>query len=385
MSKEAETNEITFPACANVKSRRSPKHKCTNPATHGAFCGRHYKHPVPWKPFNKPITRSITMSRDRIGKWYRFWLPFRKLHRHGIGYWDRSILTNDTDFFSTDAVSDISGMYFFSYRDTDGHCYGFDIRSIYTIIYKAANAGEAPLNPYNRSVISEPVQSKIKALAAWLQKMGFSVEWAPLMPPTPEQQWRMKVVDLFTKIDELNYYSSPDWFINLNRTEQRKFYSEIHSIWTHRAGLTGIEKSNIVPNYYQTLFRHPPWALGDQPLESLQKINMGVIRLFITSAKDRNDRILGAMYVVSALTLVSEQAKSAYPWLYESVFDENTPYVPAPRNLGNYFGAGFWTNIMNLSNHMPVLQLPVQAHPQISTISQHLTDSKDDESDSDSS
>jgi len=338
-----------------------PKQKCTKPATHGKYCGVHYKHPIPWKPQGGfVITRSKTSAAERIRRWFLIWSPFLKIRRHGLAYFDRSVITNDTDFFSTESIADISSNYLFSFRDTDKHVYGFDLRSIYTIVYRARISGEDALNPYTRSAISSAHQQKIRVHAKWLQKRGFSVEWAPLEPPTPEQQWRMKVVDLFTKIDELNYYSSPDWFINLTRQQQRTFYNELHAIWTHRAGLTMTEKNTIVPNYFHSLFRHPPWALMDQSLESLQKINMNVIRMFITSAVDKNDRILGAMYVVSALTLVNEQARNAYPWLYESVFDDYVPHNTAPPiTLGNYFGAGFWSNLLAITARNPPISPPL--------------------------
>jgi len=387
-------NEITYETCENIKSRRFPQQKCKNPATHGKYCGIHHKHPVRWEPRFAPIvTRLKLQSAETIHKWFRIWLPFRKLRRHGIGFWDRTVHTNDTDFFSTDALKDIDASYFFSFRDTDNHMYGFDVRSIFTIVHRARINGEEALNPYNRSPITTPIKRRIMILIQWLEKRRLPTEWAPLQPPTPEQQWRMKVVDLFTKIDELNYYSSADWFINLNRQDQRKFYNEIHAIWTHRAGLTIQEKNTIVPHYLHSLFRHPPWALIDQPLESLQKINMNVIRMLITSAADKNDRILGAMYVVSALTLVCEQAKNAYPWLYESVFDEYTPHNTAPPiTLGNYFGSGFWSNLISITARIPSnthvagtppppLTLPPP--PPSVPLLRDISDSKDDDSDSD--
>jgi hypothetical protein len=170
----------------------------------------------------------------------------------------------------------------------------------------------------------------------------------------------MKVVDLFAKIDELNYYSSPDWFIGLDRDQQRKFYRELHAIWSHKAGLSIQQKNTIVPQHMQRLFRHAPWALTEQSLESLQKINMNVIRLMISSAEDRNDRILGAMYVVSTLTLVNEQARNAYPWLHESVFEDEheTHYMPHQP----LFGIGWLNDLLSIANNRipvpPPLELP---------------------------
>ena len=372
------------PTCMNIKSHRSPKEKCKNPQTHGSYCGVHYKKPFPWTPASPDtiakrvqrrkqrketkvvVAKAVNDVAKKIQTWWRAVRGMYMVGRRGLAYYDRSITTNDTEFFSTEALKDISGVMFFSYKDTDGHYYGFDLRSIHTVIYRARMAGEEPQNPFTRSPVLSAVIQNVAQLIRFVGKHGFPTEWAPLTPPTPEQQWRMKVVDLFNKINELNYYSSPDWFIGLDANGQRKFYAELHGIWTHRAGLSAAQKSLIVPNYSQRLFRHPPWALGDQTLEAMQKINMGVIRLMITAGDDKNDRILGAMYVVSGLTLVNQAARSAYPWLYESVngFPEETtvPVVGGRRFVfGNLFGIGWLNDILTLApdyNHIPPLQLP---------------------------
>jgi len=230
-------------------------------------------------------------------------------------------------------VADISSTYFFSYIDADKHVYAFDIRSLHMLIYKSRLVGEHAMNPYNRNPISPQIVRRVEQFVSRLRKADLPTEWAPLEPPTPEQQWRMKVVDLFAIIDELNYYSSPDWFIQLTREGHITFYRELHALWMHRAGLSMAQKNAIVPRFNTRLFRHPPWALRDQSTDALQKINMTTIQLLVTSAADKNDRILGAMYVISALTLVSAQARTAYPWLYDSVFVEEEPMRFNLRNI----------------------------------------------------
>lgn len=367
--------------CKNVKSRRNPKDKCTNPATHGSYCGIHFKHPKPWTP-GSPDTIAKRVKRRyeqmnaeqqcecirKIQSWFRRWNGFLQYRRRGIGFWDRSLNTNDSDFFSTDAVKDIPRPYFFSFRDADSHVYAFDARSIHMLIQRAQSATEeGALNPYTRSSIPIPIQRRVSRLVRWLQIRKLPTEWTPLSPPTPDQQWRMKVVDLFTKIDELNYYSSPDWFIGLTTAGHKRFYAELHAIWTHRAGLSIQQKNTIVPGFSAKLFRYPPWGLLDHNIDSLQRLNMGIIRMFITSAEDKNDRILGAMYIVSALTLVNDQARNAYPWLYESVSGMpathgNIIMDEARMPAAPLFGIGWLNDFIALTRErMPPLLLPPPA------------------------
>jgi hypothetical protein len=45
---------------------------------------------------------------------------------------------------------------------------------------------------------------------------------------------------------------------------------------------------------------------------------LDVIDAFVTGGADSDSRGLGAMYVLTALTLVSDRAALSLPWLYES-------------------------------------------------------------------
>jgi hypothetical protein len=123
-----------------------------------------------------------------------------------------------------------------------------------------------------------------------------------------------------------------------------------------------MQKNTIVPNFSSRLFRHSPWALLDQSLESLQKLNMDTIRLLISSAEDKNDRILGAMYVVSTLTLVNQEARRAYPWLYESVGGISVPellYADERRyGIESILGLGWLQELLS----QPIHNIPLRLH-----------------------
>jgi hypothetical protein len=327
--------------CANIKSKKESRKRCENLATHGTYCWRHHRNPIAWiPPSPEYIAHRVAARRKKrsdkvaaasalailqntsaakIAKWYTFWRGLRLYERHGPAMFARDLCTNDSDFFSTDAIKDISGFTFFSYKDSDNHVYGFDVRSLHMLITRARLAGNTPTNPFTRAELPTMVVRSLMSLVSRMKRWNMMTEWAPLTPPTPEQQMHMKIVDLFGLIDELNYYSSPDWFIDLDSRAQARFYRELYDLWTHRAGLTYAQKEMMVPNFHTRLFRHPPWAVASHSLETLRRLNMNAMRLMITSATDRNDRILGAMYVMTALTTVSNSARTAYPWLHESI------------------------------------------------------------------
>lgn len=358
------TNNGDIQQCMNIKSKANPHLRCKNPAIHGEFCGVHHKVPRKWEPGTQKLSRKqkhlqeLKPVIERIQKWWRFYGPLHLVRTRGPAYYDRTQSVNDADFFSCDKIQDISGAMFFSYRCDDKHIYSFDIRSIHSLNVNARHAGRIPENPYNRSEISSSVVARVSVIVNILKKNGVSVDWAPITPPTPEQQFRMKVVDVFHTINELNYYSSPDWFLNLDARAHRKFYSELHDIWIHRAGLSLTQKSAIIPGFQTKIFRSAPWTLRDVPLETVAKLNLNTIRLFVESAHDMSDRILGAMYVVTALTLVSTGARGAYPWLYETV--EPIAAAPFPAAAAPAAVPLNWLNefIHNHIANIPALQLP---------------------------
>jgi hypothetical protein len=58
---------------------------------------------------------------------------------------------------------------------------------------------------------------------------------------------------------------------------------------------------------------------GHAHAETIKHAGIQLMNTFTTSGNTRDSRGLGAYYVLSALTLVSQSARNAMPWLYESV------------------------------------------------------------------
>ena len=319
--------------CKNIRSKRHPGIKCKSPATHGEFCGRHFRNPIRWRPSRgslrricSPFTTETREAGTIIATALKFRWRLRCLLRQGPARFNRSLSNNTADLVSCEEIATLKGPSLFSYQDpTDLHVYAFDIRSIHSLLHHAKLEATDPLNPYTRAIIPVGVVATCQRHVDWCKTHGVAIEWTPLTPPTPEQQWKMKIVELFHQLNELHYYSSPEWFLSMDEGEHRLFYRELYEIWTYRAFLTSVQKNTIVPGYQRTLFQRTPLHIPDT-LEGLQRLNRSVIKHLISSAEDIQDRILGAMYVISAFTMVNEEARVAYPWLYESAREE----APAP-------------------------------------------------------
>lgn len=315
------------PVCKNIRSRNHPDQRCPNPAISGEYCGIHAKHPRPFateaqtaiKLSNKdkcdslPITGGPESARA-VQRWWRMYFGMRSFQRQGPARWNRTVSTNTCDFYSMEDIGSISGEYLFSFLDTDKMVYAFDIRSMASLLEKS----DAPQNPYNRKPLSDIVLKSATNYIKWCRRKGVDTRWAPIVPETPDQRFQLKVVDLFQKIDELNYYTNPSWFTSMTIDDHRCFYVELHDIWYHRAELSTVIRDTIVPPPARP-FRYPVREIvAQKSLEFLRKSNMDLIRMFISAAADRTDRILGAMYVITAMTLISHDCASQYPWLFES-------------------------------------------------------------------
>lgn len=253
-------------------------------------------------------------SIKKLQRWWRFRGRLRAFFRQGPAKWQRDICTNSTDFYSMEDICTLSGEYVFSFVGSGKCVYAFDLRSLSMLLEK----NEEVQNPYTREVIGENVITKAKNFIRWSRKKSVDTRWAAIEPQSPDQRFKLKVTDLFQKIDELSYYTNPEWFIGLSVDDLRCFYVELYDIWFHRAELSNEMRKIIIPAPAHP-FKYPiNEIVAQRNLDFLRKVNMDTIRMFITAAEERSDRTLGAMYIVTVMTLVNSSCRQMYPWLYES-------------------------------------------------------------------
>jgi hypothetical protein len=91
-------------------------------------------------------------------------------------------------------------------------------------------------------------------------------------------------------------------------------------IWNYRAQIPIETKRNICPPYGDP-FRHLniQYINTEVNLWNVKKTLLDVIEKIINSGVDKDSRTLGAYYVLGALTLVSTEAATSLPWLFQSV------------------------------------------------------------------
>jgi hypothetical protein len=240
---------------------------------------------------------------------------------------NREICTNNTDFVTMEDLKDVPYGQFYSFKDNDGRIYGFDIASIYNLIYKNIDSINISkiggVNPYNRNKIPTFVMIDLKMIirTSKILKIFINLDFEnDIGNVSTSKSVEMKALALFQNIDSLGNYSSPEWFLTLNRNQLIKFLRELSDIWNYRAQLSNEVKQNICPPIGDP-FRNIniSYIMNETDLLNIKKNILDILEKFVNTGIDRDSRTLGSYYVLGALTLVNESAASALPWLFQSV------------------------------------------------------------------
>jgi hypothetical protein len=336
------------PICNSIRSKSHPEERCSHRALAGSeWCGIHKKqaHPTrfvapatgspdliehavaPSPPKGKKTAVPLSVSREplatdtqkltlavRVGPVWRRWLA----RRAGPLLRFREESNNPFDFFSADPVEEIPLRDFVSFVDA-GKGYIMDIKSAVSLLEHAAKSGEVPVNPFNRAPLPAVFKSRVA-------RHGKTAQWESLAAAIPAVNAAggagaapaesLAITDTFRVMEDLGYYTDPEWFMDLSRLQLQRMYLELADIWYHRAGLSGADRNRIVPlpgNPFST----PVATVLVMQQRALRPVLLKTCQLLVTSATARGDRQTGVMYVLGVLAMVSTGASAAYPWLVE--------------------------------------------------------------------
>ena len=248
---------------------------------------------------------------------YRSYL-LAKLHKlQGEASSDLSKCVNQEDVNSLDPLVDIPKNLLFTYQCDDLSHYGFDIRTIRTILQFDK------LNPYTRIPLSEKVISRANTMLKLLHILGIDTTDEPSEQFSEELSIKRRVVKVFHDMDQLDQYTDPDWFLNLSVSKLISFYKEAEDVWNYRLNLTQEVKKAIVPPDGK-VFNHTVKAVAClKSKKQLQQICLDFIEKLIYSAENRADRVNGCIYVLLGLVIVSRNAAQALPSYYSMVMGDD--------------------------------------------------------------
>jgi hypothetical protein len=289
----------------------------------------------------------------KIQKIFRGFILRKSFELRGEAFKNRSICVNNTDFYTLEPLSEIDFELFYSYKDEKNFYYGFNITSLIQLM---KNKTKDVLNPYNRENISiENIESifslykKIHLLFPKILEPEVNEDYKPMsinvtlndntinnnininsitliqeiqnkITVIREKSVPVRINELFMEIDQLGNYTNASWFSNLNLRDYIRLYRSLYDIWNYRAQLSPIMKHNIcmLGNPFLNIFNERIYY-NDVSLGRIQEACLIVFENLVYTGIDLEHRKIGTMHALSALTIVSQNARNTMPWLYESL------------------------------------------------------------------
>lgn len=225
----------------------------------------------------------------------------------------RKKCVNETDFYSLDDISDVTYEQFFAFKDVSGHVYGWDIASLWNLLVRT-KPGEKLLNPYNCQPFPQDVWSSLNNVFRLSKVLKINVNFSVDVDESYMNSFQSKLLSTFQHINSLGNYADHNWLSNLNINELHHFLQELRDIWMYRAGLDNNTR-NLICNHFPFV----NYNLDFINLDSLREMALSSIINLVYKGQTAEYQQLGAMYVLTALTVVSTDAANSLPWLYASV------------------------------------------------------------------
>lgn len=294
-----------------------------------------------------------------IQKSARRFLTKVMLNLMGPAKFNRKLCVNESDFYTLEPLQNIPFDNFFSYKDTENFIYGFELSSLIQYIKMKEKSGELRKkikNPYNRNSMKNEITKihrlyylsklltgnyKKRELPTRIQKrnryesnsynnlrsrtlsigLDFNYNHSHMLEmirairsKTNEERTR----ELFIEIDQLGNYTDYRWFMNLNRDCYMRYYRILKDIWTHRAQIPTHTKIKICP-LWDPFGMFSSVNIHELTTEQLMSRCLCVMEDMIYTGVEIQYKTIGALHVLSVLTVINREARSHMPWLYESL------------------------------------------------------------------
>jgi len=273
-----------------------------------------------------------------IQKSVRYNLTKKYIKLHGPGFYNKALCSNDIDFCTLDNLNNIPYNQFISFKDDNDHIYGFDILSLYNLFMKVTKNNKTRTSSESNSVSSNLLNVQnpftniffsynvLKQLLEYIRlsnllKIHIDLNYDDLAHLSINKQAEMKILTLFQRIDSLGNYTNIKWFLELDKYGLIRFIRELVDIWNYRANLSQETRREIVPPRGNPFYDEHLNVnnLPQYNFTQIRKYSITIIDLMINKGINENSCLLGSYYVLCALTMVSSEAATTLPWLYEAV------------------------------------------------------------------
>lgn len=309
--------------CWNIKSKKHPDVQCPRSAFFGDFCSLHYKNPTYFRKVSKDFinfNEQPICIKDILLKFLqtsRCKIQFKNYKRQGPATYLTNISTNDTEVITMEPVNIIPYMFRFSVLDISSikpQIWLFDIRSL--LAQKKLNELKVLENPYTRQPFTNDVLLRFQNCIEWLTQRNYYLEYTSSeTTPSIQFHYQQKILELCLFIDAHGYLTNTHWFEDLTNEKIIQFCKRLDELWLYDLFLTENDRMRICPSWtmdhtslfsdYRFQTRHKSTAL-DRMCSSLLE--------FVKDSNEKDNQTLACMYILIALTSVSESCAETYPW-----------------------------------------------------------------------
>ena len=264
------------------------------------------------KPITFEYTSEVLSSIQCIKSYILRWWVLYQIENKGKYFYGRHLLSNKQDPITLENCSNIGSKYFFVLKQNDKY-YGIDIRNLEKMIENKMK------NPFTNEEFTPQIVDEMNYRLNKIKLLGISTQLAKAHVPTKLlDKIKARVVELFQAIDALDNYTDIYWFLRLNISQLKLWYLRAEDIWNYRTQLTIDQQKAIVPDCdVHVLFPAKHTINNIHNLSQLRMMVLDVMERLVTSSPKRSERVLGAMYVLSALTECSHEVAVALPWLFQ--------------------------------------------------------------------
>tara|TARA_R110002074_G_scaffold124029_3_gene260174 strand:+ start:1646 stop:2593 length:948 start_codon:yes stop_codon:yes gene_type:complete len=219
----------------------------------------------------------------------------------GPGYYNKSKIKNEEDFYYMKNINEIDNIYFYSYKDNLNNIWGFDIRSIYNLLLNDNK------NPWTREPIPQNIIYNVHYIINKLKKKKIDVNLEKYEIKDENKKTYQMIVDYVSEITRTGYNCEVNWVYNLTIFELKKLYKGLEDLWNYRLQIPINSKIEIIP---------PTGILFNIPITYINKIKnknilINIILTELYKFNLTNSMPLGCMYFLICLSDINLQCRSS--------------------------------------------------------------------------
>ena len=268
----------------------------------------------------------------------------------------RDLCVNDVDFCTMEPIGEIKNDYFYSFTDKQNIIYGFDITSLIEMFKRNNKLNPYTREPWSTSHINNIItlynlcfilcegyskmnipytKDKTTTINNRNRRQSMRLDYNPITRPITREEDLIRytnianirnhsidnrINELFIEIDLLGNYTNREWFDNLELRDYIRLYRKLYEIWYYRGELSIEVQNNICPFYspFDGIVTRP-LLHNEIQLQQIKTACLIVIENMVYSGITEDYRRIGTLHALSALTSVSNGARTGLPWLYESI------------------------------------------------------------------